>query len=125
MLSIYQFDLINDKEIQYLIIIHWFLQEKFYNQLRTKESLGYIVSLLMTENSGCYCLQGLVQCNLKTPEFCAKRIRKFIKDSFELVKNISDDDFKLHVNSRLVLESKKYLVANLYVKHIMKKKKKI
>jgi secreted Zn-dependent insulinase-like peptidase len=106
-MSIYQCGFINDKEIQYLKILHSFLQEKFYNQLRTKESLGYVVSLLMTESSGSYCLLGLVQSNSKTPEFCAKRIRKFIKDSFELVKNISDDEFKLHVNSRLVLESKK------------------
>ena len=106
-LSLYQCGLINDKEIQYLKIIHSFLQEKFYDQLRTKESLGYIVTLLMTESTGSYCLLGLVQSNSKTPEFSAKRIRKFIKDSFELVKNISDDDFKLQVNSRLVLESKK------------------
>ena len=106
-MSLYQCGLINDKEIQYLKIIHSFLQEKFYDQLRTKESLGYIVTLLMTESTGAYCLLGLVQSNSKTPEFSAKRIRKFFKDSFELVKNISDDDFKLHVNSRLVLESKK------------------
>jgi secreted Zn-dependent insulinase-like peptidase len=71
-MSIYQCGFINDKEIQYLKILHSFLQEKFYNQLRTKESLGYVVSLLMTESSGSYCLLGLVQSNSKLPNFVQK-----------------------------------------------------
>ena len=107
LISIYQCGMINDIEIQYLKILHSFLHEKFYDQLRTKESLGYIVSLLMTESSKAYCLVGIVQSNSKTPEFCAERVRRFIKESFQLVKNISDDEFKSNVNSRLVLESKK------------------
>ena len=107
LISLYQLGMLNDKEILYLKIVHSFLQEKFYNQLRTKETLGYIVSLIMTSSGNSYCLAGVVQSNSKTPEFCAERVRSFIKDSFQLIKNISDDEFKSHVNSRLVLESKK------------------
>ena len=107
LISLYQLGMLNDKEILYLKIVHSFLQEKFYDQLRTKETLGYIVSLIMTSSGNSYCLAGVVQSNSKTPEFCAERVRSFIKDSFQLIKNISDDEFKSHVNSRLVLESKK------------------
>ena len=107
LISIYQCGLLNETEIQYLKIVHSFLQEKFYDQLRTKETLGYIVSLLMSESSGSYCLIGIVQSNSKVPEFCAERVRSFIKEGFQKVKDISDKEFNSHVNSRLVLESKK------------------
>ena len=61
LISIYQLGLLKDKEILYLKIVHSFLQEKFYNKLRTKETLGYIVSLLMSQSSNAYCLLGVVQ----------------------------------------------------------------
>ena len=106
-ISVYQLGLLNEKEIQYLKIIHSFLQEKFYDTLRTKETLGYIVSLIMSESSGAYCLLGIVQSNSKTPEFCAERIRCFFKESYQKIKDINNDEFKSHINSRLVIESKK------------------
>jgi len=107
LLSLYQVGFINDTEIQYLKLVNSFLQEKFYTQLRTTETLGYIVSLLVTQSSGSYCLLGLVQSNSKTPEFCAERVRAFIKESFKKVKEITDEEFKSHVNSKIVLEKKK------------------
>ena len=61
----------------------------------------------MSESSGSYCLIGIVQSNSKVPEFCAERVRSFIKEGFQKVKDISDKEFNSHVNSRLVLESKK------------------
>ena len=106
-ISLYQCGFINDTEIQYLKIVNSFLKEKFYDQLRTKESLGYIVTLLVTESAGSYCLLGLVQSGTKIPEFCAERIRKFIKESYQLVKEINEEEFKSHVNSLIVLEKKK------------------
>ena len=106
-ISLYQCGFINDTEIQYLKIVNSFLKEKFYDQLRTKESLGYIVTLLVTESAGSYCLLGLVQSGTKIPEFCSERIRKFIKESYQLVKEINEEEFKSHVNSLIVLEKKK------------------
>ena len=44
-ISVYQLGLLNEKEIEYYKILHSFLQEKFYDKLRTKESLGYVVLL--------------------------------------------------------------------------------
>ena len=106
-ISIYQFGLLNEKELQYFQILHSFLQEKFYDKLRTKESLGYVVSLHKIENKGVYHLLGVVQSNSKTPEFCAERIRCFFRESYQKIKDISDNEFKSHINSRLVVENKK------------------
>jgi len=66
--------------------------------MRTKETLGYIASLIMVETCGYYGLANVIQSNSKTPEFCASRVRNFYKESFNLVKNISEEEFKLHVN---------------------------
>ena len=63
--------------------------------------------MLVSESEGSYCLLGLVQGKVKTPEYIAQRIRAFMKDSYELVKNISDEEFQSHVNSLYVGESKK------------------
>ena len=107
LISIYQCGLLNDKEIQYLKILHPFLKEKFYDQLRTKETFGYIVSLVLSESAGAYCLLAVVQSNSKIPEVCSERVRRFIKESFQKIKDISDSEFKKYIDSRLVTENKK------------------
>ena len=107
LISLYQTDLLNDKEFQYIKIMETFLKDKFYDQLRTKETLGYIVSLLTIESSGYFAFANIVQSNSKTPEFCAGRVRNFYKENYEKVKNISEEEFKLLVNSQLIIVTKK------------------
>ena len=107
LISIYQCGLLNDVEIQYLKILHEILNEKFYDQLRTKETFGYIVSLVLSESYGSYCLLAIIQSNSKIPEICAERVRKFIKDSLQKIKEITDSEFKSYIDSRFVSESKK------------------
>ena len=88
-------------------ITETFLKDKFYDQLRTKEPLGYVVSLLTTEASGYYAFGNIVQSNSKTPEFCAGRVRNFYKENYQKLKNISEEEFKKLVNSQLLLVTKK------------------
>ena len=107
LISLYQTDLLNDKEFQYLKIMESFLKDKFYDQLRTKETLGYVVTLLSTESYGYYCIGNIVQSNSKTPEFCASRVRNFYKESYQKVKDISEEEFKMHVNAQLAIVTKK------------------
>ena len=107
LISLYQTGLLNDLEFQYLKITESFLKEKFFDQMRTKETLGYIASILVVEASGYYGIVNIIQSNSKTPEFCASRVRNFYKESFNLVKNISEEEFKLHVNGQLLVVSKK------------------
>ena len=97
-------DIIQKNALDYL---ETFLKDKFYDQLRTKETLGYIVSLLTTESSWYFVFGNIVQSNSKTPEFCAGRVRNFYKENYEKVKNISEEEFKLLVNSELIIVTKK------------------
>ena len=101
LISLYQTDLLNNKEIQYLKLIESFLSEKFYDQLRTKETLGYIVDLSSINKDGYLGLLNIIQSNSKTPEFCASRVRNFYKESYQKVKEITEEEFQKHVNARI------------------------
>ena len=83
------------------------MKQKFYDKIRTKETLGYVVSLVSVETSGYYGIANIVQSNSKTPEFCASRVRNFYKEVYEEVKNISEEEFKKHVNGQLLILNKK------------------
>ena len=105
--SIYQTGLLNDLEFQYITITESFLKEKFFDQMRTKETLGYIASLLAVEANECYGLGNIIQSNSKTPEFCAARVRNFYKEIYQKVKDITEEEFKMHVNGQLLILNKK------------------
>ena len=107
LISLYQTDILNDKDFQYLKILNSFLKEKFFDQLRTKETLGYIVILTAIESTGYFSLANIVQSNSKTPEFCAKRVRNFYKESYKNVKEISEEEFKLQVDAQMNILNKK------------------
>ena len=107
LLSIYQFGLLNLKQFQYFKILESFLSEKFYDQLRTKETLGYIVNLSVSQFYGNYCFLNIVQSNSKTPEYCASRVRNFYKEYLQKVKDITDEEFKTLVDSRISLLTQK------------------
>ena len=56
------------------------MKDKFYDQLRTKEALGYIVQMFAIEAEGYYGMVNVVQSNSKTPEYSAGRVRNFYKE---------------------------------------------
>ena len=99
LISLYQTDLLNDLDTIYIKLIESFLKDKFFDQLRTKEALGYIASLFAIEAEGYYGMANVLQSNSKTPEFCAARVRNFYKEMHQNVKNISDEEFQLHLNA--------------------------
>ena len=107
LISIYQTDLLNDKEFQYLKLIETFLKEQFFDQLRTKETLGYIVSLLALETRGYFGIANIIQSNSKTPEYCASRVRNFYKNCYQKVKDISEEVLKSLINAQLNIVTKK------------------
>ena len=78
-----------------------FLKDKFFDQLRTKETLGYIVDLSSINKDGYLGLLNIIQSNSKTPEFCASRVRNFYKESYQKVKEITEEEFQKHVNARI------------------------
>ena len=107
LISIYQTDLLSDKEFQYLKLIESFLKEEFFDQIRTKETLGYIVSLLAIESSGYFAIANVIQSNSKTPEYCATRVRNFYKNCYQKVKDISEEVLKSLITAQLNIVSKK------------------
>ena len=107
LISVYQTGLLNDIEQIYLKLIESFLKDKFYDKLRTKETLGYIVQMFCIETEGYFGMANVVQSNSKTPEYCASRVRSFYKEAQELVKNISEDEFKSHLNVLIGQANKK------------------
>ena len=98
LISLYQTDLLSDIDIIYLRLIESFLKDKFYDQLRTKEALGYIVQMFAIETEGYYGMVNVVQSNSKTPEYSAGRVRNFYKEVQQIVKNISEEEFQSHMN---------------------------
>ena len=107
LISIYQTDILNDKEFQYLKLIESFLKEEFFDQLRTKETLGYIVSLIAIETKGYFAIANVVQSNSKTPEYCATRVRNFYKNCYQKVKDISEEVLKSLITAQLNIVTKK------------------
>ena len=95
LISVYQTGLLNKIDIIYLYLISSYLEDKFYDQLRTKEALGYIV-LLGPLNTFGYCgIQNIVESNSKTPEFCAERVRNFYKEIYQKIKDITEEEFQM------------------------------
>ena len=106
-LSIYQMGLLEREEEQYYKILNSFLSTKFYDTLRTKETLGYIVLILKFISTEICHLVGLIQSGVKEPEYLSSRIRNFFKEKEEEIKNITEEDFNSHVKSLLVEETRK------------------
>ena len=107
LISIYQTGLLNGLEFQYLKITESFLKQKFFGQIRTKEALGYIATITIVETAGCYGIANIIQSNSRTPEFCAGRVRNFYKEIYKRLKDITEEEFKMHINSQLLIVNKK------------------
>ena len=105
--SVYQFGRLLNEEKQYFYLLHSILSDKFYDTLRTKETLGYVVYLTYETVNEVQHLVGVIQSSVKDPEFCSSRTRKFFKDMEKEIKEISVEDFNTHLKNRLVDETKK------------------
>lgn len=118
-ISFYQCGHLSHREKCILYIIENILKDRFFDDLRTKQGLGYIVSLLFKEYLGNQGIACLVQSSAKTPE----EIWKIICDFFLIAKKeifdvLSEEKLKTFVTSVLVEKKKAYvslaeeLVAN-------------
>ena len=82
-----------------LLIFDLLISKEFFNNLRTKEQLGYIVKA----NNGIYGTLDkqylnynfIVQSNIKDVDYLEERINKFVKEEIEnIIKNLSDTDLE-------------------------------
>ena len=105
--SVYQTGPLEKEEKQYFNLLYSFLNEKFFDTLRTKETLGYVVYMTKYIPFDIYHLVGLIQSQVKDPEYCNERIRNFFKEKGNDIKNITDEDFNSHITSLLNQNTKK------------------
>ena len=108
LIRLYQTGHLNDTEYQYFKIIHLFLRDKFYDILRNKETLGYVVDMIQTENDEIYSLLCVIQSSDKIPEYCCSRVKNFMKNKIKDIHEMTDEIFINLVNSRIAIESKKF-----------------
>lgn len=90
-----------------LMILEALLREKFFDDLRTKQALGYIVRLGTKEHrdvNGVFCL---VQSSVKSPEYLQNTISEFFKN-FKW-EEIDSETYDTFVNSVIVELKKKDL----------------
>ena len=106
-LAVFQCGRTYGEENQYFRILQSFLADKFYDILRTKETLGYIVSLTSSTIYEILHLVGVIQSSKKEPEFCSGRIRNFFKEEEKEIKEMSDEVFNSYLKSRVIKETKK------------------
>ena len=82
-----------------LQLISHLLSEPCFDQLRTKEQLGYIVSVSHTKISQLLALRVIVQSNHKDPEYLDDRIELFLNQYRENLMGMGSEEFQANVNA--------------------------
>ncbi|AYV82129.1 MAG: Zn-dependent peptidase [Homavirus sp.] len=92
-----------NKKISFLLLINEILNEMFFNQLRTKQQLGYIVrSKIKSYGNIEYPLWGysfLIQSSKYDPNELRLRIKNFVNKSGEYITSMSDVVFEKYKSS--------------------------
>ena len=93
-----------NKKLCLINIINTFLADKFFDELRTKEQLGYIVSThkYAVGDLKHYIMQSfMVQTNKQTSDYLTVRIKKFIHDRYSEIKSVSQNILEDIINSQI------------------------
>jgi len=100
-----------------LDLIAQIMAEPFFDQLRTKEQLGYVTMSRTYPNYGILGFSAEIQSSVKDPDYLLTRIDTFLKNFREeyLVK-ISDETYQTNINSLITqfLEKDKNLYDETY-----------
>jgi len=84
-----------------------YLNEPFFNDLRTQQQLGYVVFSRSVETRGVLGAQFLVQSSGKSCEYIMEAVNKFLLAIRDKIKTISDEDFEVQKQAVLTLISEK------------------
>ncbi|VDO93362.1 unnamed protein product [Soboliphyme baturini] len=79
------------------------LSEPCFDQLRTKEQLGYIVFSGVRRSNGTQGIHFIVQSS-RTPDYVEQRVEAFIEQMMGEIKNMSEEEFQKHKSA---LETKR------------------
>lgn len=101
----------NPRDIVIFNLIKNILSTKFYDELRTKEQLGYIVNLLMYHNNTDYYIFELVQSS-KDIQFVKNKMNKFNDNILNIINNTDINIYKKSLKK--LLESPEESMDDLY-----------
>ena len=82
-----------------LSILAHILSEPAFNQLRSREQLGYIVSVSKKIVSSLIALRVIVQSNSKSAHYLDGRIETFFKSYRDELSSMSDEEYKSHISA--------------------------
>jgi len=106
LISYFQFGNLSRLDILKLELLNLIFKEDFFNELRTKQALGYICQMYTKKIRRVAGLYFVVQSLVKCPEYVWQKINEFIADGEKTITEISDDKFNTYVSS-LTTELKK------------------
>jgi insulysin len=81
-----------------LSLVAQIMQEPCFDQLRTKEQLGYLVFSGVRKQVGCMGLRFIIQSE-KDTIYLENRIEAFLDYLKELIEKLTDEEYQAHVNS--------------------------
>ena len=84
-----------------------FLNEPFFNELRTQQQLGYVVFSRAVNTRDVLGAQFMVQSPKRSCEYIVNSINDFLITMRELVKNLSDEEFEIQKEAVLIKLSEK------------------
>jgi len=103
--SYFQAGNLNDRDYCKLLILEALFREKFFDDLRTKRALGYIVRLGLREHRGVNGVFCLVQSSERSPEYLHDVINEFLaKPEFENIDNETYNEFVKSVIDELSIK---------------------
>ncbi|KAJ1953217.1 metalloprotease [Dispira parvispora] len=83
----------------HLALLESILKEPFFDELRTKETLGYVVRCQsFLEHSGVMMLKFMIQSE-RNPMYLEFRILHFLRKTLDTLQNMSSEDFENHKRS--------------------------
>jgi len=109
------------KNYSLLKLMDQILNESFYDDLRTKQQLGYVVETSIKREFSVCGMCFYVQSSKSKPDFIKEKINKFLCD-YDLNDNdnFSDEDFESYKKSLLIiLEEKDYNLLNEFNRNII------
>lgn len=83
-------------------------KDSVYNQLRTVEQLGYLVWSGVGTHRGVLYFRIIVQSGVRSPLLLESRAEAFLASFAEELNNMTDDQFKMHVNAVIAKKSESY-----------------
>ncbi|KAG4305115.1 hypothetical protein PORY_001285 [Pneumocystis oryctolagi] len=112
----------NSKLLSLAILLHLISKEPAFTQLRSQEQLGYVVKSAVGESAHYLDYRIMVQ-SRRDPTYLEQRIIAFLYRIRAMIETMTDDEFKEHISTLIILYSRKYRTlkeeANEYFERIL------